>query len=173
MVNVRVRAENGTRTRDPNLGKVVLYQLSYFRENFCKYSGYYRNEQNYLEILTTDSFSCGLCLSALYLSDRVSCRFSHNKSSRTVVTEKGHVFCTFGATMKYQRCLVETIGVNDVKVIGAVSHRTVARILLLFIDGKYNIPFLIVRWDTAPTTISNHTGWMFFRFIALWQVKMP
>ncbi len=27
------RAENGTRTRDPNLGKVVLYQLSYFRIN--------------------------------------------------------------------------------------------------------------------------------------------
>ena len=26
-----IRAENGTRTRDPNLGKVVLYQLSYFR----------------------------------------------------------------------------------------------------------------------------------------------
>ena len=31
------RAENGTRTRDPNLGKVVLYQLSYFRLHFlCK-----------------------------------------------------------------------------------------------------------------------------------------
>ena len=28
------RAENGTRTRDPNLGKVVLYQLSYFRKIF-------------------------------------------------------------------------------------------------------------------------------------------
>ncbi len=27
------RAKNGTRTRDPNLGKVVLYQLSYFRNN--------------------------------------------------------------------------------------------------------------------------------------------
>ena len=27
-------AENGTRTRDPNLGKVVLYQLSYFRMFF-------------------------------------------------------------------------------------------------------------------------------------------
>ena len=27
-------AENETRTRDPNLGKVVLYQLSYFRNNF-------------------------------------------------------------------------------------------------------------------------------------------
>ena len=34
-------AENGTRTRDPNLGKVVLYQLSYFRKStkqpfFCE-----------------------------------------------------------------------------------------------------------------------------------------
>ena len=29
---VKRRAENGTRTRDPNLGKVVLYQLSYFRK---------------------------------------------------------------------------------------------------------------------------------------------
>ena len=26
------RAENETRTRDPDLGKVVLYQLSYFRD---------------------------------------------------------------------------------------------------------------------------------------------
>ena len=30
---LRLRAENETRTRDPNLGKVVLYQLSYFRLN--------------------------------------------------------------------------------------------------------------------------------------------
>ena len=29
-----LRAENETRTRDPNLGKVMLYQLSYFRKNF-------------------------------------------------------------------------------------------------------------------------------------------
>ena len=27
-----LRAENETRTRDPNLGKVMLYQLSYFRK---------------------------------------------------------------------------------------------------------------------------------------------
>ena len=27
----KIGAKNGTRTRDPNLGKVVLYQLSYFR----------------------------------------------------------------------------------------------------------------------------------------------
>ena len=31
-------AENGTRTRDPNLGKVVLYQLSYFRIFFQKFN---------------------------------------------------------------------------------------------------------------------------------------
>ena len=30
----RERAENETRTRDPNLGKVMLYQLSYFRVLF-------------------------------------------------------------------------------------------------------------------------------------------
>ena len=29
--NISKRAENETRTRDPNLGKVMLYQLSYFR----------------------------------------------------------------------------------------------------------------------------------------------
>ncbi len=31
MVNKLSGAENGTRTRDPDLGKVVLYQLSYSR----------------------------------------------------------------------------------------------------------------------------------------------
>ena len=34
-------AENETRTRDPNLGKVVLYQLSYFRvcmRCFCRFA---------------------------------------------------------------------------------------------------------------------------------------
>ena len=31
-----MRAKNGTRTRDPNLGKVVLYQLSYFRIGFFR-----------------------------------------------------------------------------------------------------------------------------------------
>ena len=30
-----LRAENEARTRDPNLGKVMLYQLSYFRNMFC------------------------------------------------------------------------------------------------------------------------------------------
>ena len=31
-----IGAKNGTRTRDPDLGKVVLYQLSYFRDCGCK-----------------------------------------------------------------------------------------------------------------------------------------
>ena len=31
---IKKRAEDGTRIRDPNLGKVVLYQLSYFRTIF-------------------------------------------------------------------------------------------------------------------------------------------
>ena len=35
-------AENETRTRDPNLGKVVLYQLSYFRIISKVLHGYYR-----------------------------------------------------------------------------------------------------------------------------------
>ena len=30
-----IGAGNETRTRDPDLGKVVLYQLSYSRINFC------------------------------------------------------------------------------------------------------------------------------------------
>jgi hypothetical protein len=34
----KFRAGNGTRTRDPNLGKVVLYQLSYSRDRNEKYS---------------------------------------------------------------------------------------------------------------------------------------
>ena len=34
---LNLRAENGARTRDPNLGKVVLYQLSYFRKIFSKF----------------------------------------------------------------------------------------------------------------------------------------
>ena len=33
-----LRAENGTRTRDPQLGKLMLYQLSYFRKCKGKYT---------------------------------------------------------------------------------------------------------------------------------------
>ena len=34
-------AEDGTRTRDPNLGKVMLYQLSYFRLNVSLAGGWF------------------------------------------------------------------------------------------------------------------------------------
>ena len=33
-ISLRLGAENEARTRDPNLGKVVLYQLSYFRISY-------------------------------------------------------------------------------------------------------------------------------------------
>ena len=36
---MEARAEDGTRTRDPNLGKVMLYQLSYFRIIFVLEAG--------------------------------------------------------------------------------------------------------------------------------------
>jgi hypothetical protein len=34
---MKSEAGNGTRTRDPNLGKVVLYQLSYSRKQRQRY----------------------------------------------------------------------------------------------------------------------------------------
>ena len=50
-MQIKKRAENGTRTRDPNLGKVVLYQLSYFRKFGCKVTAYSSNNQTFLHIL--------------------------------------------------------------------------------------------------------------------------
>ena len=41
---MEARAEDGTRTRDPNLGKVMLYQLSYFRIIFRTRSGNINNK---------------------------------------------------------------------------------------------------------------------------------
>ena len=56
-------AENETRARDPNLGKVVLYQLSYFRNilklkqfrttNLIYFQYGYTNGRNYEQILTS------------------------------------------------------------------------------------------------------------------------
>ena len=55
------RAENETRTRDPNLGKVMLYQLSYFRIfSFAVAKvGIFRNSANILHIFFTRI--CTLC----------------------------------------------------------------------------------------------------------------
>jgi len=64
-LEIFVGAEDAIRTRDPDLGKVVLYQLSYFRlliiKNFrllfafpqqlweCKYRGHFRKCKNFGE----------------------------------------------------------------------------------------------------------------------------
>ena len=42
-----IRASYSTRTRDPNLGKVVLYQLSYFRVYGCKCREFYFTLQTF------------------------------------------------------------------------------------------------------------------------------
>ena len=36
------RAENGTQNRDPQLGRLVLYRLSYFRKIFPSHTGWTR-----------------------------------------------------------------------------------------------------------------------------------
>jgi hypothetical protein len=41
-------AENETRTRDPDLGKVVLYQLSYFRNCDAKISRFFDTNKTFL-----------------------------------------------------------------------------------------------------------------------------
>ena len=48
MFPLEERAENGTRTRDPDLGKVVLYQLSYFRRKIK--NTYYDVKRRRLEL---------------------------------------------------------------------------------------------------------------------------
>ena len=55
------RAENETRTRDPNLGKVMLYQLSYFRIfSFAVAKvGIFRKHANILPTFFTEI--CSLC----------------------------------------------------------------------------------------------------------------
>ena len=54
-------AENETRTRDPDLGKVVLYQLSYFRSNYnelpverdCKGTSFFEKCKIFLKFFRT------------------------------------------------------------------------------------------------------------------------
>ena len=56
------RAENETRTRDPNLGKVMLYQLSYFRifPFAVAKVGIFRKPANILHTFFTEI--CSLCI---------------------------------------------------------------------------------------------------------------
>ena len=59
-------AENGTRTRDPNLGKVVLYQLSYFR--------------NFYLLPECISLDCGCKGNAFFGTDKTFSDFFSKKS---------------------------------------------------------------------------------------------
>ena len=61
IIKSKKRAENETRTRDPNLGKVMLYQLSYFRIfSFAVAKvGIFRKHANILPTFFTEI--CSLC----------------------------------------------------------------------------------------------------------------
>ena len=56
IINHLPRAENGTRTRDLNLGKVALYQLSYFRMACFAIASAKVNKKS-----ETPNFFCGFC----------------------------------------------------------------------------------------------------------------
>ena len=56
IINHLPRAENGTRTRDLNLGKVALYQLSYFRMAWFAIASAKVNKKS-----ETPNFFCGFC----------------------------------------------------------------------------------------------------------------
>ena len=65
MFSLIKRAENGTRTRDPNLGKVVLYQLSYFRILFvhfpkcgCKGNAFFGTAKTFSCFFSKNDESC-------------------------------------------------------------------------------------------------------------------
>ena len=56
---MEARAEDGTRTRDPNLGKVMLYQLSYFRiKSFVLEAGNVAQNRNKVAQKSHKSFLC-------------------------------------------------------------------------------------------------------------------
>jgi hypothetical protein len=64
---LKKRAGNGTRTRDPDLGKVVLYQLSYSRvhpERRCKYISFFISSKYPAAFLGTLFIYVNLSLSA-------------------------------------------------------------------------------------------------------------
>ena len=52
-----MRAANETRTRDPDLGKVVLYQLSYFRKIIESCCGE-RDRTTDLQVMSLASYHC-------------------------------------------------------------------------------------------------------------------
>ena len=80
-------AENETRTRDPNLGKVVLYQLSYFRN-------YVMNSSNYAGCSQPVSFSVMQMYDEnlkIQISMRFFCIFLNAGAGYGLIQESGGV----------------------------------------------------------------------------------
>ena len=73
------RAENGTRTRDPNLGKVVLYQLSYFRLYSFGIQSAFLAYARIPPSLKGISLDCGCKGNAFFGIDKLFSRFFNKK----------------------------------------------------------------------------------------------
>ena len=99
-----VRAENGTRTRDPNLGKVVLYQLSYFRvvcQKKCEEEET-RTPTSQLTLPPQSSASTNSATSPTKILNKKECpeqdsnlhasRHTHLKRARLPIPPPGHLF---------------------------------------------------------------------------------
>ena len=106
-------AENETRTRDPNLGKVVLYQLSYFRNMV---------PQHRIE-LWTQGFSVPCSTNFELVTSAVTGRHSNQLNHRAVFSSSiisiGYFFAAVklfyknaaqfhGATSGYPNCLASS-----------------------------------------------------------------
>ena len=94
---IKRRAENGTRTRDPNLGKVVLYQLSYFRKKSEEEET--RTPTSQLTLPPQSSASTNSATSPTYIrlmcpeqdSNLHASRHTHLKRARLPIPPPGHL----------------------------------------------------------------------------------
>ena len=84
-------AENETRTRDPDLGKVVLYQLSYFRLRFARQK--YNFFQYRKQLMEKFFFPIGLTSDYKTVIDSITFLF-HSASSKPQRESKYRCWCS-------------------------------------------------------------------------------
>ena len=80
-----LRAENETRTRDPDLGKVVLYQLSYFRKYLC----YFKDSFSWNGTAKIRQKSESPNIFAIFLDSSTSLRSARNDKGGSLGTTGG------------------------------------------------------------------------------------
>ena len=106
------RAENGVRTRDPQLGKLMLYQLSYFRKSCNNAFFQHANIKKSVEILSNRSTDFFMGRGSAHYCDAPSERrlFGESHRNRTV----NSTLC-IGRTSRYgSKVFAETFSRNSV-----------------------------------------------------------